>query len=78
MSNNKFLKNLIETGYDIEFSYKGKSYSITKNGRNTISFCEFYKEPVEFYTVEDFMNNAKIDNELLKDIWDKVTNISVF
>lgn len=78
MSNNKFLKNLIETGYDIEFSYKGKSYSITKTGRNTISFCEFYKEPTEFACVDEFINNAKIDNELLKDIWDKVTNISVF
>lgn len=78
MSDNKFLISLIETGYDIEFSYKGKSYSITKTGRNTISFCEFYKEPTEFACVDEFINNAKIGDELLKDIWDKVTDISVF
>ena len=82
MNDFKDFEKWIEIGSEIEFSYKGKNYSVTYfvNGLNQegISFCEFYKEPVEFYTVEDFMNNAKIDNELLKDIWDKVTDISVF
>ena len=53
-------------GDEVEFTYKGKLYSV------------FYKEPVEFYKAEDFMNNAKIENELLKNIWDKVVDISVF
>ena len=36
-------------------------------------------DEVEFtYKAEDFMNNAKIENELLKNIWDKVVDISVF
>ena len=38
MTDYKKLKRLIEIGYDIEFSYKAKLYSITKTGRNTISF----------------------------------------
>ncbi len=75
MTDYKKLKKLIEIGYDIEFSYKAKLYSITKTGRNTISFCEFYKEPKEFKTVEEFMNNAKIDEELLSDIWEIVTDL---
>lgn len=82
MNNFQNFKKWIETGSEIEFSYKGKNYSVTYfvNGSNQeeISFCEFYKEPVEFYTIEEFMNNAKIGNELLKDIWENVVDISVF
>lgn len=75
-------KNWIEMGDEVEFTYKGKRYSVTyfvnDSKQEGISFCEFYKEPVEFYKAEDFMNNAKIENELLKNIWDKVVDISVF
>lgn len=57
-------------GDEVEFTYKGKRYSVTyfvnDSKQEGISFCEFYKEPVEFYKAEDFMNNAKIENELLK------------
>ena len=31
-----------------------------------------------FKPFEDFINNAKIGNELLKDIWENVVDISVF
>ena len=61
MTNYNELKKLIEIGYDIEFSYKGKSYSITKTNKNLISFCEYYKEPKYFNTVDEFMSNAKIN-----------------
>ena len=82
MNNFKDFEKWIETGNEIEFSYNGKNYSVTyfvnESNKEEISFCEFYKEPVEFYTIEDFINNAKIDNELLKDIWENVVDISVF
>ena len=67
MTNYNELKKLIETGYDIEFSYKGKSYSI--------SFCENYKEPKYFNTVDEFMSNAKIDDMLLSNIWESITDL---
>ncbi|MBR1454846.1 MAG: hypothetical protein IJ593_09445 [Lachnospiraceae bacterium] len=44
------LKELINTGHEIEFTYNGKKYSITQgkiNGKHVISFCEFYKETTE-------------------------------
>ncbi len=69
------LKNLLNTGYDIEFSYKGKEYSIVKTKRNTISFCEFYREPIDFSTVDDFVNNAMIEENKLSDIWESVTDL---
>lgn len=69
------LKNLIETGYDIEFSYKEKSYSITETSKGKISFCEYYKEPKYFDTVDEFMINAKIDNTPLSNIWGSVTDL---
>lgn len=71
----KELENLLNTGYDIEFSYKGKDYSIVKTKRNAISFCEFYREPTDFATIDDFMNNAMIDGNKLSDIWERVTDL---
>lgn len=75
MINFKDLENLLNTGYDIEFSYKGKEYSIIKTKCNAISFCEFYKEPVDYATVDDFMKNARINGNKLSDIWESVTDI---
>lgn len=73
------LKELIATGYDIEFSYKGDEYSIISakddNKKSIISFCKFYNEPADFQSIDDFMNNAKIDDIYLKDIWNMVTDI---
>ncbi len=49
------LKELIELGHEIEFKYKGKKYSITyynDKRKNYISFCEFYKEPIDVSNVE--------------------------
>ena len=61
--------------FPIEFSYKGKSYSITKTNKNLISFCEYYKEPKYFNTVDEFMSNAKIDDMLLSNIWESITDL---
>ena len=50
------LKELIELGHEIEFKYKGKKYSITyaeNDIPNFISFCEYYKEPIDVSNVEE-------------------------
>lgn len=50
------LKNYIDIGHEIEFKYKGKMYSITygdADGVDVISFCEFYKEPIDVINFDD-------------------------
>ena len=50
------LKELIELGHEIEFKYKVKKYSImyTENDTpNFISFCEYYKKPIDVSNVEE-------------------------
>lgn len=50
------LKELIETGREIEFEFNKKRYSITyynDNRTNYISFCEFYKELTDVNNVDD-------------------------
>ena len=75
-------KKWIETGNEVEFSYNGKRYSVTYgikgNGDEFISFCEFYKPDMEFIDADDFINNSKIDDIPLKEIWKDVVEIEVF
>ena len=50
------LIELIDEGHELEFRYKGKAYSITYGeieGKECISFCEFYKETTEVETAEE-------------------------
>ena len=69
MNNFEQFKEWINIGNEIEFTYKGETL---------ISFCKFYCDPSEFTSAEDFMNNAKIDEEYLKDIWDKVVDVYIY
>ncbi len=72
-------KEWMDIGNEVEFTYKGEEYSVTYSTNETlISFCKFYAEPVHFKNVDDFMNNSKIENEYLKDIWDKVVDIYIY
>ena len=58
------LKEYIDIGNEIEFSYNGKRYSITywypdgQEGNPWISFCEFYKETTEVKTVNELWNDV--------------------
>ena len=55
------LKKWVRTGRELEFSYKGKDYSITyfrKNRKIYISFCEFYKETLDVATVDELWNST--------------------
>ena len=52
----KELKELIDTGREIEFEFRNKKYSITHAENDTpnfISFCEFYKEAIDVSNVEE-------------------------
>lgn len=82
MNNFEKFKEWLDIGNEIEFTYKGNEYSVTysfnENGDNLISFCKFYCEPVNFKNTDDFMKNAKIDDEYLSNIWDKVVDIYIY
>lgn len=61
-----------ETG----FNYKNVGFSLFRNGENGIEFS-WGPEPCDtiyFKDKEDFIKNAKIDNEYVRDIWEKVEN----
>ena len=76
------LKELIETGREIEFTYNKKRYSITYSNENVkdyISFCEFYKETTDVSSVDELCNVKRDDVtvlEMLESITDK--DISVY
>lgn len=56
MISKKQLEDYISHGREIEFDYKGKKYSITYYGDNRkkfISFCEFYKTPIDCSNAEE-------------------------
>ena len=75
-------KEWLSIGHEIEFVYMNEEYSVTyvkdDNGNKCISFCKFYCEPTDFKDAEDFMANAKIGNDHLSDIWEAVTDITIF
>ncbi len=52
------LREYVSQGREIEFKYQGKQYSITYgviDGKEVISFCEFYKETTEVETVDELV-----------------------
>ena len=74
------LFNYIEQGREIEFAYQNKKYSITYgviNGKEVISFCEFYQETTEVETAEELINVTRDSVSVLQmlesiteeDIW---------
>ena len=52
------LSQYVSEGREIEFEYQGKKYSITYgvlDGKEVISFCEFYQETTEVETVNELI-----------------------
>lgn len=82
MSTISDLKMWLETGNEVEFSYNSKEYSITYGNDASmgeyISLCEFYKDETKYNTVSDFLDNAKIGEILLRDIWSDVSDVIVY
>ena len=78
----KQLSNYVATGNEIEFTYNDKRHSITYYSDDThekiISFCEFYQEPSDYFSYEDFKNNAKIDGISVVEILEDIDDADVF
>ncbi len=52
------LSEYVSEGREIEFEYRGKKYSITYgvlDGKEVISFCEFYQETTEVASVDELI-----------------------
>lgn len=52
------LSQYVSEGREIEFEYNGKKYSITYgvlDGKEVISFCEFYQETTEVTSVDELV-----------------------
>ena len=77
---NDFLKGLYFYS-EMQFYYKGKGYGLFltshDSNKDVIDFFEFDCDSIGIYdTKEDFIANAKIGDEYVRDIWDKVGNPS--
>lgn len=60
---------------EMEFTYKGVTYGLMGNVNEGVEFWGMNTDMYEvFDNIEDFAHNAKIGNEYVKDIWDKVEN----
>ena len=76
------LKQLVETGREIEFSYRNKRYSITYgfiDDEYVISFCEFYKESTEAKDFDELLSVSRDGitvKEMIESLCDK--DIDVF
>lgn len=61
---------------ETEFFYKGKDCCLFRGkDENEIEFGWSPEHIYYFKNKEDFIKNAKIDNEYVRDIWDKVEDI---
>lgn len=57
----EILNELISTGREIEFDYKGKKYSIIyfkENNEKIISFCEYYKDTLDVRSADELWNST--------------------
>jgi hypothetical protein len=62
----KFIK-FIDDGREVEFQYKGKKFSITYgfiDGKEIISFCEFYKKFTEIKSVEELLEVSRYNHSV--------------
>lgn len=69
--NAETINMLVSTGREIEFVYNKRKYSITyynDNRKKYISFCEFYKEPIDVSNVDELLE-IRIDCKTLKEIF---------
>lgn len=68
------IKEWVDIGYEIEFEYKGKEYSITyfvENGKEYISFCEYNKEPIDVETADELCD-IPLDGKTLLEVLQEV------
>lgn len=67
---------------EITFKYNGKKYSITfysdDEHESILSFCEYYKESTDYYTVDDFMEKGNIDGRSVVDILYDIDDADIY
>lgn len=74
------LNEYVSEGREIEFKFNGKKYSITYgvvDGKEVISFCEFYQDTTEVETVDELVKVERDGSTVLQmlesitedDIW---------
>ncbi|SFS52521.1 hypothetical protein [Marininema halotolerans] len=61
----------LDSGREIEFTYKGKGYSIT-NTQDGFSFCAKEEDSQDYPTYSELLRSIRIDRMTLKDIWESV------
>lgn len=82
------LFNYIEHGREIEFTFQNRKYSITYGiieGKEVISFCEFYQETTEVETAEELINVTRegvtvlqmLESLTEEDIWIYQCNVLI-
>lgn len=69
---NQKLKDLVEFGADIEFSYRGKDYVILPWTDDGIVIGPKDGEDSVYGSYDDMINNYVIDGMYLKDILEKI------
>ena len=72
----ELFREYIDTGREIEFTYDKKEYSITyynDNRVNYISFCEFYKDPIDVSSFDDLLEQ-KYNGILIKDMIESLSD----
>lgn len=74
------LKDLIDEGREIEFTYNGNRFSITYGsigGEDVISFCKFYGESTEEKTFEELLEVCT-DGYSLKTMLGEITEEDIW
>lgn len=75
------LKYSIQTGREIEFSYRGAEYSITysfEGEKQTIHFCQFDQTSIDYDSIEQLIDSAKIGSEYLRDILGSIEDVTIY
>jgi len=78
--NKEQLISYIKGGREIEFQYKGKKYSITYgviDGKDVISFCEFYQFTTEVESAEELLEVER-DGVTVLEMLEAVSDDDIF
>lgn len=73
-----FINNLLFYG-EMEFKYKNFKYVVDRyTDKFEIQICKVndYENRQSYKSIDEFISKAKIDNKLLKDIWEDITNVN--
>jgi len=74
------LIDYVSHGREIEFKYNGKMYSITYgivDGKDVISFCEFYQDTTEVTTVDELLTVSRYGITVLQ-MWSSLTENDIW